>query len=123
MVGQEFESILKGKYPSREHARKAAQLLLSKVPSAHGVIYLQGRPTKFLEDSDEAEPFRYIPALPAFRALRVLMKICEVNVDTSTISRDATFPTVTFYTTFRKTDPSSSSPLSTRMRSSGAACP
>lgn len=54
----DFETTLKGKYPAKRHAQRVADYIRSKVPGASGVLYLEGRATKLLEDNDEAEPFR-----------------------------------------------------------------
>ncbi|KAJ9136842.1 Metallopeptidase family M24 [Pleurostoma richardsiae] len=53
-----YDDILKGKYPAKLHAQRVAEYIRSKVPNANGVLYLEGRMTKMLEDSDAAEPFR-----------------------------------------------------------------
>ncbi|KAK7427217.1 hypothetical protein QQZ08_006330 [Neonectria magnoliae] len=58
MVAEDFEAVLKGKYPAKSHAKRVVDLLREKVPNATGVLYLEGRMTKLLEDNDEAEPFR-----------------------------------------------------------------
>ncbi|KAI1860058.1 hypothetical protein JX265_009982 [Neoarthrinium moseri] len=52
------EAILKGKYPAKAHAKRVAEYIRSKIPDASGIIYLEGRADKLLEDSDEPVPFR-----------------------------------------------------------------
>ncbi|KUL90378.1 hypothetical protein ZTR_02128 [Talaromyces verruculosus] len=42
------------KYPAKQHARKVA----SKLGVGRGLIFLVGKPTVFLDDSDQAVPFR-----------------------------------------------------------------
>lgn len=59
MVAENFERVLKGKYPAKAHARKVAQLLREKIPDADGILYLEGQVARLVEDSDEPEPFRY----------------------------------------------------------------
>lgn len=54
----DYNSILKGKYPAKAHAKRVVEYIRNKVPNATGVIYLESRMTKMLEDNDEAEPFR-----------------------------------------------------------------
>lgn len=54
----DYETTLKGKYPAKRHAQRVADYIRNKVPGASGVLYLEGRATKLLEDNDEAEPFR-----------------------------------------------------------------
>ncbi|KAF3354356.1 hypothetical protein VdG1_07821 [Verticillium dahliae VDG1] len=54
----DYETILKGKYPAKDHAKRVADYIRSKVPSANGILYLEGRHTKLEEDSDHPEPFR-----------------------------------------------------------------
>ncbi|KAK3681709.1 putative Xaa-Pro aminopeptidase [Podospora appendiculata] len=54
----DFDTILQGKYPAKQHAKRVADYVRSKVPGAHGVLYVEGRASKLLEDNDEAEPFR-----------------------------------------------------------------
>ncbi|KAK1249657.1 hypothetical protein MKX08_009660 [Trichoderma sp. CBMAI-0020] len=58
MVAQDFEAVLKGKYPGKAHARRVVDLMRKKDPQASGVLYLEGRHTKLLEDNDSPEPFR-----------------------------------------------------------------
>ncbi|KAF4782858.1 metallopeptidase family M24 [Colletotrichum scovillei] len=57
-MAQDYETVLKGKYPAKEHALRVADYVKSKVPNASGVLYVEGRMTKMLEDNDEPEPFR-----------------------------------------------------------------
>lgn len=59
MVAEDFEAVLKGKYPAKSHARRVVDLIRKKDPNANGVLYLEGRMTKLLEDNDSPEPFRY----------------------------------------------------------------
>ena len=54
----DFEAVLKGKYPAKAHAKRVTEYIQSKVPDAKGVLYLEGRMTKLIEDNDEPEPFR-----------------------------------------------------------------
>jgi len=54
----DYETILRGKYPAKLHAQRVVQYIRSKVPDANGILYLEGRHTKLLEDSDMPEPFR-----------------------------------------------------------------
>lgn len=56
-----YEEILKGKYPAKAHAKHVVEQLRLKNPDVSGIIYLEGRATKMLEDSDAAEPFRQVP--------------------------------------------------------------
>ncbi|KZL84789.1 metallopeptidase family m24, partial [Colletotrichum incanum] len=57
-MAQDYETVLKGKYPAKQHALRVADYVKSKVPGATGVLYVEGRMTKMLEDNDEPEPFR-----------------------------------------------------------------
>ena len=61
----DYDTILRGKYPAKRHARRVTDYIRSKVPGATGVLYLESRATKLLEDNDEPEPFRY--AVPPWR--------------------------------------------------------
>lgn len=54
------DSILQGKYPAKDHARRVADYIKKSRPDAEGVLYLEGKKTKLIEDNDEPEPFRYI---------------------------------------------------------------
>ncbi|PHH92817.1 hypothetical protein CDD83_4726 [Cordyceps sp. RAO-2017] len=58
MVAQDFEAVLKGKYPAKAHARRVVDIIRQKMPAADGVLYLEGRMTKMQEDSDSPEHFR-----------------------------------------------------------------
>lgn len=59
MVAEDFETVLKGKYPAKEHAKRVVQLIREKVPDANGLLYLEGCMTKLQEDNDSPEHFRY----------------------------------------------------------------
>lgn len=54
------DTILKGKYPAKEHVRKVVEYIKSKEPEAEGVLYLEAQKTIMIEDNDEAAPFRYV---------------------------------------------------------------
>jgi Xaa-Pro dipeptidase len=58
----DYDTILQGKYPAKRHAKRVVDYIRDKVPGATGVLYLESRMTKLLEDNDSPEPFRY--ALP-----------------------------------------------------------
>jgi Xaa-Pro dipeptidase len=58
MVAEDYESVLKGKYPAKAHAKRVVELIRKDAPDASGVLYLEGRMTKLLEDNDSPEPFR-----------------------------------------------------------------
>lgn len=62
MVAEDYDTVLKGKYPGKAHAKRVVELIRNKEPDANGVLYLEGRMAKLLEDNDGEEPFRY--ALP-----------------------------------------------------------
>lgn len=52
------DDILKGKYPAKQHCEAVAKYIKDAIPGAVGVIYLESRKSKRLEDSDQEEPFR-----------------------------------------------------------------
>ncbi|KAH9906406.1 peptidase M24, structural domain-containing protein [Xylariomycetidae sp. FL2044] len=58
MASIDVETVLKGKYPAKAHAKKVVEYIQTKIPDATGVLYLEGRADKLLEDSDEPVPFR-----------------------------------------------------------------
>lgn len=53
------DTVLAGKYPAKAHAKRVVDLVREKIPDANGILYLEGRMTKLLEDNDSPEPFRY----------------------------------------------------------------
>ena len=55
----DYETILKGRYPAKSHAKKVVEYIHSKIPDATGVLYLESRASKLHEDSDQEEHFRY----------------------------------------------------------------
>lgn len=55
----DYDTILQGKYPAKQHAKRVVDYIRTKVPDATGVLYLESRMTKLIEDNDEPEPFRY----------------------------------------------------------------
>ncbi|UNI19347.1 Xaa-Pro dipeptidase [Purpureocillium takamizusanense] len=60
MVAQDFEAVLKGKYPAKAHARRVVDVLRPKATPQvdSGVFYLESTRTKLQEDNDSAEHFR-----------------------------------------------------------------
>jgi Xaa-Pro dipeptidase len=54
----DYDTILQGKYPAKRHGQRVTEYIRSKIPNASGVLYLESRATKLLEDNDEPEPFR-----------------------------------------------------------------
>jgi Xaa-Pro dipeptidase len=55
-----YETVLKGKYPAKAHAKRVVEYIRSKSSGdvSTGILYLESRATKLLEDNDEPEPFR-----------------------------------------------------------------
>ncbi|KAI0971219.1 peptidase M24, structural domain-containing protein [Xylaria arbuscula] len=58
MADMDVETVLKGKYPAKAHAKRVVEYIRSKIPDATGVLFLEGRTDHLLEDSDEPVPFR-----------------------------------------------------------------
>lgn len=58
MVAQDFDNVLKGKYPAKAHAKRVVQMLREKGAASNGILYLEGRHTKMIEDNDGPEHFR-----------------------------------------------------------------
>ncbi|KAF2964821.1 hypothetical protein GQX73_g8742 [Xylaria multiplex] len=58
MADIDVETVLKGKYPAKAHAKRVVEYIRSKNPDATGAIFLEGRSDHLLEDSDEPVPFR-----------------------------------------------------------------
>jgi Xaa-Pro dipeptidase len=54
------DSILKGKYPAKVHARRVANYLQDSGYPKKGIIYLESQKTRLIEDNDEPVPFRYV---------------------------------------------------------------
>ncbi|KAI1489009.1 peptidase M24, structural domain-containing protein [Biscogniauxia mediterranea] len=58
MASIDVETILKGKYPAKAHAKRVVEYIRTKVPDATGVLYVEGQTEKMIEDCDEPVPFR-----------------------------------------------------------------
>ncbi|KAI0190253.1 putative Xaa-Pro aminopeptidase pepP [Xylaria flabelliformis] len=58
MADIDVETVLKGKYPAKAHAKRVVEYIRSKIPDATGVLFLEGRTDHLLEDCDEPVPFR-----------------------------------------------------------------
>ncbi|KAI8627319.1 peptidase M24, structural domain-containing protein [Xylariaceae sp. FL1651] len=58
MADIDVETVLKGKYPAKAHAKRVVEYIRTKIPDATGVLFLEGRSDHLLEDSDEPVPFR-----------------------------------------------------------------
>ncbi|KAF2636779.1 putative Xaa-Pro aminopeptidase pepP [Massarina eburnea CBS 473.64] len=57
-VADNYDEVLKGKYPAKEHAKKVAEYIIAKGGDKTGTIYLEAQKSRLLEDNDEAAPFR-----------------------------------------------------------------
>ncbi|KAI1202464.1 peptidase M24, structural domain-containing protein [Nemania serpens] len=58
MADIDVDAVLKGKYPAKAHAERVVEYIRTKVPDATGLLFLEGRSARLLEDSDEPVPFR-----------------------------------------------------------------
>ncbi|KAF2198439.1 putative Xaa-Pro aminopeptidase [Delitschia confertaspora ATCC 74209] len=58
MVSTDYEEVLKGQYPAKEHARKVAEAIVAKGGDANGTLYLEGQKSRLIEDNDGEAPFR-----------------------------------------------------------------
>ncbi|EMD64736.1 hypothetical protein COCSADRAFT_36116 [Bipolaris sorokiniana ND90Pr] len=57
-VAENYDEVLKGKYPAKEHAKKVKEWLVSKGGDKNGTIYLEAQKQKLNEDNDGEAPFR-----------------------------------------------------------------
>ena len=48
-TARDYETVLKGKYPAKTHAKKVAQWILEKGGDKTGTIYLEAQKNKLLE--------------------------------------------------------------------------
>lgn len=64
MADIDVDAVLKGKYPAKAHAERVVEYIRTKVPDATGLLFLEGRSARLLEDSDEPVPFRWAPTTP-----------------------------------------------------------
>lgn len=72
------DSILNGKYPAKNHAKRVAKYLEAAGYSQNGVIYLESQKTQLIEDNDEPMPFRYVGHI--FRPCPTLQLISRHSV-------------------------------------------
>ena len=56
----DYETVLKGKYPAKAHAKKVVEYLKSSNAGIEGVLYLEGQKTRMIEDNDGEAHFRYV---------------------------------------------------------------
>jgi len=57
-IAENYDEVLKGKYPAKEHARKVAKWIIEKGGDKNGTIYLEAQKQKLNEDNDGEAPFR-----------------------------------------------------------------
>lgn len=95
MVAEDFEAVLKTKYPGKAHAKRVVELIRKKEADATGVLYLESRMTKLIEDNDSPEPFRY--EYVSLRGLASANRVVD-SVVSFTTSPVATLPTPTSHT-------------------------
>ena len=63
-IAENYDEVLKGKYPAKEHARKVARWLIEKGGDKNGTIYLEAQKQKLNEDNDGEAPFRFVTKFP-----------------------------------------------------------
>jgi hypothetical protein len=80
-----YEQILEGKYPAKAHAKRVVDHIRAKRLDVSGVLYLEGRMTKMIEDNDEAEQLVDTD----------LKRLSSGSGATSTTSPVSIFPTAT----------------------------
>lgn len=61
-IAENYDEVLKGKYPAKEHARKVAKWIIEKGGDKNGTIYLEAQKQKLNEDNDGEAPFRCVVA-------------------------------------------------------------
>ncbi|KAH7064090.1 putative Xaa-Pro aminopeptidase [Paraphoma chrysanthemicola] len=57
-IAENYDEVLQGKYPAKEHARKVAKWIIDKGGDKKGTIYLEAQKQKLQEDNDSEAPFR-----------------------------------------------------------------
>ncbi|RYO43018.1 putative Xaa-Pro aminopeptidase [Alternaria arborescens] len=57
-IAENYEDVLKGKYPAKAHAKKVAEWIIEKGGDKNGTIYLEAQKLKLNEDNDGEAPFR-----------------------------------------------------------------
>ncbi|KAL5113841.1 hypothetical protein ACEQ8H_008261 [Pleosporales sp. CAS-2024a] len=57
-IAADYDQVLKGKYPAKDHARKVAKWIVDKGGDSKGTIYLEAQKQKLNEDNDGEAPFR-----------------------------------------------------------------
>ncbi|KAF2877365.1 putative Xaa-Pro aminopeptidase pepP [Massariosphaeria phaeospora] len=57
-IAENYDEVLKGKYPAKAHAKKVADWIVSKGGEKTGTIYLEAQKSRLLEDNDGEAPFR-----------------------------------------------------------------
>ncbi|KAH7072466.1 putative Xaa-Pro aminopeptidase [Paraphoma chrysanthemicola] len=57
-IAENYDEVLQGKYPAKEHARKVAKWIIDKGGDKNGTIYLEAQKQKLQEDNDSEAPFR-----------------------------------------------------------------
>lgn len=117
-IAENYDDVLKGKYPAKEHARKVAKWIVEKGGDKNGTIYLEAQKQKLNEDNDGEAPFR-CEMLYYTRLSRDMLTAVSDNDATSTISVDASCQTRTSHTRSAPTSLRSSFPALSLMRSSG----
>lgn len=48
-IAEDYDTVLKGKYPARQHAKKVAQWILAKGGDKNGTLYLEAQKQKLNE--------------------------------------------------------------------------
>jgi Xaa-Pro dipeptidase len=51
-IAENYDEVLKGKYPAKDHARKVAKWIVDKGGDKNGTIYLEAQKQKLNEVSD-----------------------------------------------------------------------
>jgi hypothetical protein len=89
-IAENYEEVLKGKYPAKEHARKVAKWIVEKGGDKNGTLYLEAQKQKLNEDNDGEAPFRYANSL---LGREILLMTWPDSDDTSSTSAAANYQT------------------------------
>ncbi|KAF2035295.1 putative Xaa-Pro aminopeptidase [Setomelanomma holmii] len=57
-IAEDYDKVLEGKYPAKDHARKVAKWIIDKGGDKNGTIYLEAQKQELQEDNDSEAPFR-----------------------------------------------------------------
>ncbi|KAF1948464.1 putative Xaa-Pro aminopeptidase [Byssothecium circinans] len=85
-VAENYDEVLKGKYPAKAHAKKVVEYIVAKGGDETGIIYLEAQKSRLIEDNDSEAPFRQRRFFYYLSGCNLPDSYLTYNIPTSTLT-------------------------------------